>query len=596
MASPDGRSLSPTSLKQRLAAALPKGAQFTLYHVSCPPTRCPAIFSAPPDSKPERTYCESHLCSFAIETSKESRRVLVFAIEVLIYSTANLTTLFVSKADSTGYLHFLELPKGTTSPLKTISTTIISYLAETRQRPSIRLVVSLFARAQDQYLFPGSIENHGKHVLSDRRLVKWWCEVLDPVVRENTAESHNGNTPVSRAEAAGAKTAQAYLIVPGFDKYETISFFPSSVKAEKPGEKRWISSHPLRDISNHPNAPPRCLIPHFPDDPKARFLVELDDEIPEGPASQTSDSPSKRGNSGQWRSVRTLEQFWETMAFRQECSSGRLVGFIWVVFTPEPLSAKSLDVRSESSQISAISISPTDDGDGRVLPTPTASQPAPTLPQTPPKPQRSASTIVIPISPGVSSPNSRRRTTELPSSQSSLASQKSSSSTKSRKLKGPIIPRQPRIKSAKSSKRHTQPMYTRYYLWPSQSRGQVVLDEIDYKRVNDLLLGLDFSEQEVAHNSTRRWLDEVGVAARVIQPWGEIIIGEKELAQTEKHVPSATNLLNMGLIKRKRKSITEDKGVIAQKPDDAGSMLASTSIRKKPKSKRHRDQMTTQAT
>jgi len=71
--------------------------------------------------------------------------------------------------------------------------------------------------------------------------------------------------------------------------------------------------------------PPRCLIPHFPDDPKSRFLDELDDEM----------SRSQAKASGEWKTVKSLDVFWEMMAFRQECSAGRMVGFIWVVFTPE---------------------------------------------------------------------------------------------------------------------------------------------------------------------------------------------------------------------------------------------------------------------
>ena len=575
-----------TTLRERLAGALAKDSQFTLYHVSSPPTRCPAIFSAPPDSKPERTYCESHFCSVAIEPLKDGKKLFVFAIEVLVYTTASLTTLFVSKADSTGYLHLLDLPKGTTSPLKTISTIFISYLVENRRRPGIRLVVSLFARAQDQYLFPGSIENQRKHVLSDRGLVKWWCQVLDPIARKHTAEGFPEDQTDGRLEDESA-TTQGYVIVPGFDRYETSAFFPRSAGADKPDQKKWINSHPLREISNNANGPPRCLIPRFPDDPKARFLDELDDEIPEVSSSQTNDSPSKRGKSGQWRSVRTLEQFWETMAFRQECSSGRLVGFIWVVFTPEHLSDEGQAAATESSQLSNVSFTPTDVEDEKIIPTPSEPQSAPVLPRTPPGPQRSPPTIVVPMSPGAASPQSRPTNTQLPSSQSSLTSQKSSLSAKPRKLTGPIIPREPRIKSSKGPKSHTQPTYSRYYSWPTTSRGQVVLDETAYKRVNDLLLVLDFSEQEIAQNSTRRWVDEVAVAAGITQAWGEIIIGEKEIVQAEKLVPPVTSTLNTGLIKRKRKGDTRDDKEVAKPQDNVGNMLASTLVRKKPKANEH---------
>ena len=307
-------SIASTTLLQRLASVLPKDIIFKIYHLSTPPTRTSALYSAPPGGRPDRTYCESHFLSASIQTSvqddqSESADVLVFAIEILIYSTAFDSTFFISKADSTGYLHLLNLPKGTSSPLREISATFLRYLAEKRQRENIRSVLSLFARAQDQYLFPGSVEYSGKHVLDDRGLVRWWCRVLNPLI-----EQCSSNTQSSQWD-----TVKGYLIVPGLDIHETRSYIPRGTKAS------WTIGHPLRDISRHPSdVPPRCLIPHFPDDPKSRYLDELDDEI----------SKSRHFESGQWKSVKSIDQFWDMMAFRQECSAGRLVGFIWIVFTP----------------------------------------------------------------------------------------------------------------------------------------------------------------------------------------------------------------------------------------------------------------------
>ncbi|KAK5253831.1 hypothetical protein LTR16_005026, partial [Cryomyces antarcticus] len=135
-----------------------------------------------------------------------------------------------------------------------------------------------------------------------------------------------------------------------FDKYESKAFFP---KADNQEGERWEAGHPLRQISTTPSAPPRCLIPHFPDDPKARFLDELDEELPDASSSQIDISPTKR-SAGQWKSVKTLEQFWEMMVYRQECSSGRLVGFIWVIFTPSDVRSTS-DTETTSSQMPALS-------------------------------------------------------------------------------------------------------------------------------------------------------------------------------------------------------------------------------------------------
>src|SRR5208282_769802 len=100
--------------------------------------------------------------------------------------------------------------------------------------------------------------------------------------------------------------------------------------------------------------PPRCLVPRFPDDPKSRFLDELDGEL--------SISQGKAVD-GEWRSVKTLDQFWEMMAFRQECSAGRLVGFIWIVFEslvrPQPEDPESAG--SQASAASTASGMPDDD-------------------------------------------------------------------------------------------------------------------------------------------------------------------------------------------------------------------------------------------
>ncbi|KAL9577927.1 MAG: hypothetical protein Q9212_006057, partial [Teloschistes hypoglaucus] len=163
---------SPT-LSSKLAASLPSPHKFTIHHLSTPPTPSPAIYSAPPAHLPEKTKCEGHFLSVSAPHN-DSQQIQLFALEVLIYTTATLTTIFVSKADSTGYIHLLNLPKGTPSPLRTISSIFLSHLVKTHQRKDRQLVVSLFARAQDQYLFPGSIENPGKHVLDDRGLIKWW--------------------------------------------------------------------------------------------------------------------------------------------------------------------------------------------------------------------------------------------------------------------------------------------------------------------------------------------------------------------------------------------------------------------------------------
>ncbi|EAT77168.2 hypothetical protein SNOG_15503 [Parastagonospora nodorum SN15] len=360
------------SLKHLLAEQLPKDVPFTFYHYSTPPTKSSALFSAPPHAKSERTYCESHLLAASItpnhaETSELPEELLVLAIEVLIYTTRSLTTIFVSKADSTGCLSELQLPRGQSgSPLKTICGTFVSWLATERQREGKKLVVSLFARAQDQYLFPASIDNKNKHVLDDRGLVKWWCKVLDPIVWQYKAEEERksfadrlteGVNAGSNGQTSSAyATAKGFLVIPGFEPYDTLRYIPPPPRPNTP--RRWAATHPLLQIAPHPAAPPRCIVPHFPDDPKARFLDELDEELPDrGTDAMVADGGTPSRSTGIWKSVKTLDQFWEFMAFRQECSSGRIVGFIWVVITPAQPSIPEEDEEEPSQQSASQSFS-----------------------------------------------------------------------------------------------------------------------------------------------------------------------------------------------------------------------------------------------
>lgn len=79
------------------------------------------------------------------------------------------------------------------------------------------------------------------------------------------------------------------------DKHKLESYYPVKGKweCEPPGGTEGLA---------------KDAIPVFPDDPKARLLHDLKGD---GLLSTT-----------------TVKQFWELMEHRQECSSGRLVGFI----------------------------------------------------------------------------------------------------------------------------------------------------------------------------------------------------------------------------------------------------------------------------
>ncbi|CAM1507836.1 Fc.00g046840.m01.CDS01 [Cosmosporella sp. VM-42] len=550
-----------SDLRARLASVLPKDHSFGIYHLSTPPTKSDALYSAPPHERPDRTYCENHFLAISIDAPTPSspthktvpledkdakKQVLVLGIEVFIYTTAYSTTLFVSKADSTGYLNLLNLPKGTASPIREICGAFIGFLVEKRRRKDVQFVVNLFARAQDQYLFPGSVDYSGKHVLDDRGLIKWWCRVLDPLL----------STP-PKSTTAPWTSSKAYLVVPGLETYETKALLPRTTPSS------WSLTHPLEHISHYSRefdwVPPRCLIPHFPDDPKSRFFDELDEEAAKSKGMQTT---------GSWKSVKTLDTFWEMMAYRQECSSGRMTGFIWVVFD---------DMMEDETSSSS-------------LPTPNASfkERTPSAPETPKK-QR---TVCI-------TPTGTPRklfTTQVDLLNGKSGQEKKKKDKKKKTLRGAIIPRKPRVKREHRNYLLDRPISTAYYHWPPQGRGERILDETDYKRTVELLLHLDFATLNKAAGSTRRWVSEVGMGSK----WGYTVTGTREPVQNgTSQKKGQVNNLN-GLVKRKRTdSASQDQesgakvhvlsaGLVRKKPKEeeskpAVNVLSAGLVRKKPK-------------
>ncbi|KAL4883046.1 histone acetylation protein-domain-containing protein [Aspergillus karnatakaensis] len=493
-----------------LAKVLPTDAKVTIRHVSSTPTATTALFAAPPGEEPEPTFLENHFLSASVTVTPkdkdEGEEIIVYGIEVLIYTAAHLTTIFVSKADSTGHLHLLKAaPKS--SILRLITSTFLSFLVHTHQRPGVRLVVSLFARAQNQYLFPGSIENSEKHVLDDRGLIKWWCRALDPILREYEPESASREQD-KKAEESSRSSATAYLIVPSCDKFETRGFFPSTAKLDNKERSRWLNAYPLRQLCSRPDAPPRCLVPRFPDDPKTRFLIDLDDELPD-------EKDLKGAKAGQWRSVKSLDQFWEMMSFRQECSAGRLVGFLWLVINP-PGVVNSNPMLSSKTGLTEIKDAPKVEA----------------------KPAAAASAL-----------DSTEQTQPLEVSTSSEIT--------------PAEAKEPKAQQANDGSA---------FYWPQAGRGHAVLSEQDYKAANVFLLGQDFYNEEVSFASTKAYNDKV--AALADELWiGQQVVGkgvEKESATPAQ----TTNTIPTTLLVRKRK---KDEGEASDKTQGAPTEPAQAS-------------------
>ncbi|KAH6692527.1 histone acetylation protein-domain-containing protein [Plectosphaerella plurivora] len=535
-------------LSEKLSRVLPKGYKFGIYHVSTPPTKTAALCSAPPGERDDKTYCESHFLTLTVDAKHSQKSgaeqnldgptpVPIMAIEILIFTTAHSSTFFISKADSTGYLSLLDLPKGTPSPIRAACGAFLSHLIQYRRRKDIQSVVNLFARAQDQYLFPGSIKNKSKHVLDDRGLVKWWCRVLDPLLQD---------PPTCKLGAWGTTTG--YLVVPGQDKYETRAFLPRSSGSAS----HWELQDPLKRVSHYTREfdwiPPRCLIPRYPDDPKSRYRDELDEEAAKSKIMRTT---------GMWKSIKSLDQFWDMLAYRQECSSGRLTGFIWVVFDP-----KGQD-RREST--------PTQ------IPTPSTSFHAPASQEAPstPKTQRT-----IPMTTPLTTP--RKLFSAKPPADGSPSKPEQGEKSKKKKKKrlvGKICSRQPRIKTRQKNFLLRQPVTSPYYFWPAEGRGQKIISENDYKRSVELLLHLDFANLGLAAGSMKRWVKEVGLG----EAWDLEVHGQQPLpARAEVAVSASSGAVNnlSGLVKRKR---PEPEGEDGKDQSSKVNVLNAGLVRKKPK-------------
>ncbi|OAQ65353.1 histone acetylation protein [Pochonia chlamydosporia 170] len=545
MATPSEAIACDTGLADRLRLVLPKDIPFTLHHVSTPPRKTDALYSAPPNERPDRTYCENHFLTVSIDlpqsavpsqngntpqnSSEPNKQVVVLGIEIFIYTTAHSTTLFVSKADSTGYLPLLNLPKGTPSPIREVCAAFVDYLVAVRRRPDIPFIVSLFARSQGQYLFPGSVDHGAKHVLDDRGLIKWWCRVLDPLI----------TSPPSGRDSW--KNAKGYLVIPGLDAYETRAFIPRTAAAAS----SWSLTHPLERISHYTRefdwVPPRCLIPRFPDDPKSRFRDELDEEAGRSGPMKTS---------GSWKTVKTLDMFWEMMAYRQECSSGRMTGFIWVVFDDK---------------------------------TPQTDQDQSTVTPETPKKQRNGAVMAPNTTPRKLFPSKTDKSDKQP---------KKKSEKKKIKLKGPIKPRQPQAKTAQRNHFLKVPVHSPYYYWPQDGRGSRIVNETMYKRITELMLHLDFSSKDKAVTSSRRWTKEVGQGG----DWGVRVVGAREPTLTAVEGAEGAEVNNLsGLVKRKRADTSGDgvnvlgAGLVKKKAKDEAesqpgvNVLTAGLVRKKPK-------------
>ena len=511
---------SPSALVQQLTNALPKDLSLTIYHLSTSTNKVPSIYPEPPWQRLDRTNLQCHFLAASInyptdEEKTKINEVLVYAIEIYVYSTPRDNTFFVSKVDSTGYLSLLKLPPAIPSPLRTLTFTILQYLVDTLRKPHTKSIISLFARAQDQYLFPGSVENKLKHVLDDRNLIRWWCCTLNLLIDKTKTDTIQPWNSV-----------RGYLLVPGLDSHESQAFIP------KNSSKAWEVGHPLVQISRFQGpVPPRCLIPHFPDDPKARYIDELDEEILKG-----------NGSNCQWKSIHSVDQFWEMMAYRQECSAGRLVGFMWIVFQPD-------SHYPETGVMDCHNSVPLEDGvfshcsDIREPSQPSCYDLKDSIFMTSKPPTKN-----------INHPNDKKKRKFSNIENQTPIGQLKQRKVEGKRLSGRITPRNPLAQSKNCAikrieARAPSPSETKIY-------GQVVVDDSDYKRLVDHLLNLDFSNIERAVSSSKRWINEVRYAARpeTEAEWGQKFTGTKETQVPSMASKTCVSTLNDALVRKKPKN------------------------------------------
>lgn len=324
--------------------------------------------ATPPTAEPTAAPPSSH-----VETRPAF--VPICAIESSIYTipSTSCSLVYVSKVDTTG------LASTAISPTRTLVSSFLSFHLAHPPHGTERVRVHVFARAEDQYLFPGSIENPEKHRLDDKGLLRWWKATIAQAAVE----------PAVVATVSEARPApQLFYLVPRLSYAESLSYLPAPTDPN--AKPVWTYGHPYSTLSSplHPassapsSAPLPDHIPAFPDDPKARCLMSL--------ASSTIEASGKEGDyddfmlglasaaftTGQTSAARAaeveqvrdrergrlvtnvpggVEEWWELMAYRQECGGGVLVGFFVIAGGPSadstaPADAVATEVNGKASE------------------------------------------------------------------------------------------------------------------------------------------------------------------------------------------------------------------------------------------------------
>ncbi|WFC97373.1 hypothetical protein MYAM1_000083 [Malassezia yamatoensis] len=318
---------------------------------------------------------------------------MMYALEMFVYTlpTCGAGLLYVSKLDSTGFAPSAittrsQLPdehRHAPSIIAALTSGVITYFASRshwREMPHITHVsVHVLARAQPAYLFPSSSNHSRKHVLSDAALIRWWQARLSESIHQVRVTQPND-------------LVSAFYVIPGYSRLDSHPLVPliTSLSEQEPKsckayvrDAHWIYGHPYNFTDPKTNASPalplhphpsehrklsgnevqrkRCLstlVPIFHDDPKGRFINELCAGAHEpGHRSATSTMygvPQAQREAMLEREALdrvSIDQFCESLGYRQECCSGNAVGvFVVNVSQVDQRDAQRAPVSSQQEQ------------------------------------------------------------------------------------------------------------------------------------------------------------------------------------------------------------------------------------------------------
>lgn len=350
---------SVSALRNYLLASLenlPGTRDFHIHVLVSAPRKHTGLF---PYARPRpRVYLQEILVLLSEQESPDAPRLFVTALEVSVYNAPSTSCgiVYISKVDSTG--------QGIApSPTPTLVKAFMTYYADPATRPiQVDTVwLQLFARAQNQYLFPNSAEFPGKRPLSDVKLCAWWKRIFSQVAEETAGRTE------------GTKLG-LYYVLPGLNELEAYNALRSASSSTSLSAS--VAAQPVVWIYGHQYSqselPLPCLpgkgtlnlghfIPSFDDDPKSRFMDEIaftteepGVRSPERKRSKTvsekednterpSDIPEKEKEGtkedkalGELGRV-SADEFWERMSFRQECIAGAVTAFFTLGVHVPPL-------------------------------------------------------------------------------------------------------------------------------------------------------------------------------------------------------------------------------------------------------------------